>query len=68
MPFLFSGAMITSIILNLPTIGPLFYKAIIGQDMYLAGTVLFILAILLVLGNLMADILLAVSDPRIHYD
>lgn len=68
LPFLFSGAMITSIILNLPTIGPLFYKAIIGQDMYLAGTVLFILAILLVLGNLMADILLAVSDPRIHYD
>jgi len=68
LPYLFSGAMITSIVLNLPTVGPLFYRAITGQDMYLAGTILFMLAVLLVLGNLMADILLAVSDPRIRYD
>lgn len=68
LPYLFSGAMLTSIILNLPTVGPLFYQAIMGQDMYLAGTILLMLAVLLVLGNLMADILLAVSDPRIRYD
>lgn len=68
LPYLFSGAMLTSIILNLPTVGPLFYRAIMGQDMYLAGTILLMLTSLLVLGNLMADILLAVSDPRIRYD
>ncbi|MEE2754421.1 MAG: ABC transporter permease, partial [Candidatus Latescibacterota bacterium] len=48
--------------------GPLFYRALETQDMYLAGTFLMLLAILLLLGNLMADILLAWADPRIRLE
>lgn len=68
LPELFSGAIIVAIVLNLPTIGPLFYRALLSQDMYLAGTILLVLSIILLFGNLMADILLAWSDPRIRYD
>jgi len=66
-PSLFSGTMIVSVVLDLPTIGPMFLTALTSQDMYLAGTILFFSAVLLIIGNLVADILLAVADPRIHY-
>ncbi|MBT4496139.1 MAG: ABC transporter permease [Gemmatimonadetes bacterium] len=67
-PQLVSGSIIVAIVLGLPTTGPLFYRALETQDMYLAGTFLMLLAIMLLLGNLMADILLAWADPRIHLD
>jgi peptide/nickel transport system permease protein len=63
---IFSGATITSIVLNLPTQGPLMYRALMSQDMYLAGSFLFILACLTVIGTLISDILLAWLDPRIR--
>lgn len=66
LPRMVSGAVIVAIVLGLPTTGPMFYKALMVQDMYLAGTFLMFLAILLLLGNLLADILLAVVDPRIR--
>jgi peptide/nickel transport system permease protein len=66
-PELFAGTVIVSIVLDLPTIGPMFLKALIAQDMYLAGTILFFSAALLIFGNLFADVLLALTDPRIQY-
>lgn len=68
LPALLSGAVITAIVLNLPTVGTIFYRALIGQDMYLAGTIMLMLSTALILGNLFADIMLAWSDPRIRFD
>lgn len=66
-PALISGQTVVAIVLNLPTAGPLFINALLQQDMYLAGTFLLFQASLLVVGNLVADILLAWLDPRIQY-
>lgn len=66
-PALFAGTVIVSIVMDLPTIGPMFLKALIAQDMYLAGTVLFFSAALLIVGNLVADVALALIDPRIQH-
>ena len=68
LPFVVSGSEITGIVLNLPTTGPLYLQAVRQQDTYLAGTFLVLLALMLVLGNLLADILLVIVDPRIRYD
>ena len=68
MPQIISGAAITAIVLNLPTIGPLFLNSLMDQDMYLAGSILMLMSIFLVIGNLVADILLVLIDPRIKYD
>jgi len=65
---LLSGTIIISIVLDLPTLGPPFISALRRQDMFLAGTVLMMLALTLLVGNLIADIVLAWSDPRIQYD
>ncbi len=66
-PQIISGQTVISIVLNLPTAGPLFINALLQQDMYLAGTFLLFQAMLLVVGNLVADVLLAWLDPRIQY-
>ena len=66
LPGIFSGSTITAIVLNLPTQGPLLYKALTSQDMYLAGSFLLILAALTVLGTLISDVALAWLDPRIR--
>ncbi len=68
LPSLVSGSEIASMILNLPTTGPLYLEALQVQDMYLAGTMLVLIALLLVIGNFLADILLALLDPRVRYD
>ena len=68
LPTLISGEAIVSIVLNLPTTGPLLLQALLSQDMFLAGSFLMLLSILTVLGMLLSDILLAVVDPRIRYE
>jgi len=68
LPALISGAALVEIVLNLPTTGPLYVEALQRQDMYLAGTFLVFLTFMLLLGNLIADILLAWVDPRIRYE
>jgi peptide/nickel transport system permease protein len=68
LPNLISGATILGIVLSLPTTGPLFLRALINQDIYLAGTFLLMLSALLMLGNLLADVALAWADPRIRYE
>ncbi len=68
LPAVFSGQTIISIVLNLPTVGPLLYEALRGQDTYLAGSIVMILAFLTLIGTLLSDILLAVLDPRIRIE
>jgi len=68
LPEIIGGEVIVSVILNLPTLGPLFLRAVIAQDMYLAGTILMLFGIILLIGNLLADLLLAWTDPRIAYN
>lgn len=64
---LFSGSTVTAIVLSLPMCGPMLIEALRTQDMYLAGSFLFIMSILTVVGTLISDILLAIVDPRIRY-
>jgi len=68
LPGLISGATIVSVVLSLPTAGPLLLKALMGQDMYLAASFLMLLSVLTVIGTLISDILLAFIDPRIRFD
>lgn len=68
LPEIVAASMVVEILLDLPTIGPIFYRSLIMQDMYLAGAILFIISVVLLLGNLVADILLVWTDPRICYD
>jgi peptide/nickel transport system permease protein len=66
LPGLISGSAIISVVLSLPTTGPLLLSALLSQDMYLAGSFLMMLSVLTVLGTLISDILLAWVDPRIR--
>ena len=67
LPQLVSGAAIVAIVLNLPTAGPMLFRALLSQDMYLAGTFILLLSFLTVIGTLISDLLLAWLDPRIRY-
>jgi peptide/nickel transport system permease protein len=67
LPGIFSGETIVSLVLNLPTMGPLLYSALTTQDMYLAGSIIMILTLLVCVGTLISDILLALADPRIRF-
>ena len=67
LPGIISGEVVVSIVLNLPTTGPLLWGALQAQDMYLAGSFMLILSALSVTGTLISDILLAWLDPRIRY-
>ena len=66
LPQVISGAVIVSVVLNLPTTGPLLLRALRSQDMYLAGSFLMFLAVLIVIGVFVSDLALAVLDPRIR--
>jgi peptide/nickel transport system permease protein len=65
-PALISGSAITSIVLNLQTTGPLLYRSLQSQDMYLAGSLILLVSVLTIIGTLVSDILLAWIDPRIQ--
>jgi peptide/nickel transport system permease protein len=66
--FLINGFAITSIVLGLPTIQTTYLQATLKQDLYLGSTILVMIAITVVVGNLISDLLLAWLDPRIRYD
>jgi peptide/nickel transport system permease protein len=68
LPGILSRATIVSIVMGLPTVGPLLMRSLLNEDIYLAGTLIMMTSVLLVIGNLMADIALAWVDPRIRYD
>jgi peptide/nickel transport system permease protein len=67
LPELINGTIIASIVLNLPTIGPLLYTSLLNKDQYVAMTLLLFASLLLMVGNLLADLALAWVDPRIRY-
>jgi peptide/nickel transport system permease protein len=66
LPQIVSGSVIVSVVMSLPTTGPMLLASLRSQDMYLAGSFLMFLALLTVVGMLVSDILLAVLDPRIR--
>ncbi len=66
LPRLFSGSTIVATVLGLPTIGPLLLRALMAQDMFLAGSIILILTSLTMVGTLISDVLLAAIDPRIR--
>lgn len=68
LPMLVAGEALTSIVLSLPTVGPLLLDALRQQDMYLAGSLLMVLGALAMLGILISDILLVIVDPRIRFE
>lgn len=67
LPGLVSGSIIVAVVLSLPTTGPLLLRALLSQDMFLAGGFILILSLLTVVGTLVSDLLLAWLDPRIRY-
>lgn len=67
-PALIAGEALVSIVLNLPTTGPVLLNALLQQDMFLAAGFLMLLSFLTIIGSLVSDILLAWLDPRIRYD
>jgi peptide/nickel transport system permease protein len=68
LPGIISGETIVALVMNIPTVGPMYFNAQLNQDVYLAATFLMFLSILGVIGNLLADIALAWVDPRIRFE
>lgn len=68
LPVLISGEVIVSVVLSLPTTGPMLLRALRSQDMFLAGSFIMLLSTLTVIGTLISDILLAWTDPRIRME
>ena len=67
LPGIFSGSTIVSIVLDLPTIGPLLFKSLTTEDMFLAASTVLISTVLTLIGTFISDILIAWLDPRIQY-
>jgi peptide/nickel transport system permease protein len=66
LPFIVSGSIIVSVVLSLPTVGPLLLRALVAQDMLLASTIIMLLGVLTVIGTFISDLLLMWIDPRIR--
>jgi peptide/nickel transport system permease protein len=67
-PYIVSGSIIVSLVLSLPTVGPILVKALLAQDMFLAGTIILMLGVMTVIGTLLSDLLLMWIDPRIRLE
>jgi peptide/nickel transport system permease protein len=67
-PYLVSGSIIVSLVLGLPTVGPLLLQALVAQDMFLAGAIVLLLGVMTVIGTLISDLLLMWIDPRIRLE
>jgi peptide/nickel transport system permease protein len=68
LPQYVGGVIIVSVVLNLPTIGPLLLRALLSQDMFMAGAIVLLVSVLTVVGTFASDILLAALDPRIRLE
>lgn len=66
-PQLVSGGAIVSMVLSLPTVGPVMLAALLSEDTYLAGSMLMVMSVLGVVGTLVSDLLLLWVDPRIRF-
>jgi peptide/nickel transport system permease protein len=67
LPYIVSGSIIVSVVLSLPTVGPLLLRALLAQDMYLAGTIILLIGVMTVIGTLISDFILVWIDPRIGF-
>ena len=67
-PYVVSGSIIVSLVLSLPTVGPLLLKALVAQDMFLAGTIVLMLGLMTVIGTFLSDLVLIWVDPRIRIE
>jgi peptide/nickel transport system permease protein len=67
LPTLLTGSIIATTVLGLPTFGRLFLDAVESQDQHVLTAALLFYSVFLIVGNLIADLLLAVLDPRIRY-
>ncbi len=67
LPTIVSGSTITAMVLGLPTTGPLLFRALQFQDMFLASSLLLFLNFLTLTGTFISDVLLVVVDPRIRF-
>ena len=68
LPHIVSGSIIVSIVMSLPTVGPLLLKSLLAQDMFLAGSIILMIGVLTVIGTFISDLALAVIDPRIRLE
>jgi peptide/nickel transport system permease protein len=66
-PKIIDASALVGIVMMLPTLGPIFLRALLSQDTYLSGTILLVYTAILMASNLVADIVLAWVDPRIVY-
>ena len=66
LPFLISGSIIVSVVLNLPTEGPLLLRALLSEDLFISASIILVLGAMTVIGTFLSDILLALLDPRIR--
>ncbi|HXF63032.1 MAG TPA: ABC transporter permease [Caldilineaceae bacterium] len=66
LPFLVSGSVIVSVVLSLPTVGPVLLRSLLSQDMFLAGAIILLIGVMTVIGTLLSDILLGIIDPRVR--
>lgn len=67
-PLVVSGSVIVSLVMGLPTVGPLLLSSLRSQDMFLAGTIVLMLGTLTVIGTLVSDLVLVWLDPRIRFE
>lgn len=67
LPGIISGSVIISVVLGLPTVGPILLQALFSKDTYLASSIVFFQCILAIVGIMISDILLALVDPRIKF-
>lgn len=67
-PYVVSGSIIVSLVLGLPTVGPLLLTALVAQDMFLAGTIVLMLGVMTVIGTFVSDLVLMWIDPRIRME
>lgn len=67
-PYMMEGALIIAIIFNLPQLETTFFRAIFNRDNMVVVSGLFVFSLILMVGNLISDILLALSDPKIRYE
>jgi peptide/nickel transport system permease protein len=67
LPYIVSGSIIVSVVLSLPTVGPLLLRALLAQDMYLAGTIIMLIGAMTVIGTLISDLILVWIDPRVRF-
>lgn len=67
-PYLVSGSVIVSVVLSLPTVGPILLRSLLSQDMFLAGSIILLIGLMTVVGTFISDLLLVWADPRIKLE